>query len=130
MSEIVKKCIEHGDLTEDKVRREKNGEFIKIICLECRRLKDILRKRKISRKEYDCMRLDQDLKCAICLKQEKLIGRSGSFSALALDHCHKCDHHNRQLLCSECNKALGKCFDNPEILQSAINYLKSHEHVI
>jgi hypothetical protein len=130
MSEIIKICPEHGNLTEDKIRREKNGSFVKIVCLECRRMKDILRKRKISREQYDDLRIKQQKKCAICFKEESLIGRSGEFSALALDHCHKCEHHNRELLCSACNKAIGKCFDNTEILQSAINYLKSHEHAI
>jgi hypothetical protein len=59
----------------------------------------------------------QNSVCAICGKEERVIGRS-----LAVDHNHK-SGKVRGLLCSNCNTMLGKINDNKQILQSAINYL-------
>lgn len=43
---------------------------------------------------------------------------------LVVDHCHK-TKKVRGILCEQCNTALGLFADNPEFLQSAINYLSN-----
>lgn len=129
MQEIIKICKKCGPLQEHQIRREKNGIHIKISCLACRRKANILNKRNITEKEYDDFILKQNNKCAICSKEEIMLGRSRSLIPLAVDHCHFCNI-NRGLLCSDCNTAIGKAKDNPDLLQKAITYLQKHKHVV
>lgn len=58
--------------------------------------------------------------CAICGTSEEDNGR-----ALAIDHCHD-TLKVRGLLCDRCNHGLGHFKDNPDFLNAAIEYLKSH----
>jgi hypothetical protein len=66
---------------------------------------------------------EQNGVCAICGAEDA--GGRGAFHA---DH----DHENstpRGVLCHRCNIALGHFKDNPEILQSAIEYLNKYSEV-
>jgi hypothetical protein len=58
----------------------------------------------------------QNNKCAICKTTEP------GLSDWCCDHCHDTDIP-RGLLCVKCNAGLGYFRDNPEYLQSAIDYL-------
>jgi len=62
--------------------------------------------------------------CAICRKPETH-KRNGKLKALAVDH-----HHGtgkiRGLLCCDCNTGIGKLKENPDILTSAIEYLRKN----
>jgi len=73
--------------------------------------------------QYTQMYKNQNGKCLICSTAKELFGK----------HCHQLvvdhDHNNgkvRGLLCSECNKALGLFYDNPQLLNNAANYLTEH----
>lgn len=55
--------------------------------------------------------------CAICSKTEEANGK-----ALAVDHDHETGRV-RGLLCDDCNLALGRFQDSPDVLRRAINYL-------
>ena len=59
----------------------------------------------------------QDNRCAICGTDNP------GLSDWCCDHCHTEDKA-RGLLCVQCNAGLGYFKDNPEFLQSAIDYLK------
>ncbi len=59
----------------------------------------------------------QGNRCAICGTDEP------GLSDWCCDHCHTEDKA-RGLLCVQCNAGLGYFKDNPEFLQSAIDYLK------
>ena len=61
--------------------------------------------------------------CAICKSPDA--GGRGAFHA---DHDHRL-MQPRGILCHNCNVALGNFQDNPEILQSAIEYLKQYSEV-
>ena len=78
----------------------------------------------ISLAEYNQMLLDQNNVCAICKHPETHM-RNGKVKALAVDH-----HHGtgkiRGLLCADCNTGIGKLKDSPDVLQSAIEYLRKH----
>jgi hypothetical protein len=128
MPEIIKICKMCGPLTIDKTRTEKNSIYLRIECLFCRRQKQILNRRKISKIDYDFLFEKQENKCAICRKEELLISRGGHVAPLCVDHCHLCNS-NRGLLCHDCNTSIGRAKDNISILQSAIDYLKKHNHV-
>ena len=65
----------------------------------------------------------QNGKCLICKKELSLKGaRSGR---AVIDHCHLTGK-SRHLLCMTCNMGLGMFHDDPELLVSAVVYLKLH----
>lgn len=68
------------------------------------------------------MLLAQGSKCAICKKEIRIDGAKGRDKAV-VDHCHN-SSKVRGLLCTPCNLMIGYSYDNEEILQSAIDYLK------
>jgi hypothetical protein len=69
--------------------------------------------------DYDALLAEQGGVCAICRSPPTSI-------RLAVDHCHATGTV-RGLLCTNCNQAIGKLNDSPELLRSAINYLnKGH----
>jgi hypothetical protein len=70
--------------------------------------------------EYDRMLEAQGGVCLLC-ERENTYGRR-----LAVDHCH-ITGKVRGLLCTRCNAALGVFNDDPEILERAIQYLRSHQ---
>lgn len=81
----------------------------------------------ISQTDYEKMRSEQKECCAICYRHETLVSRSNYSGkveqSLHVDHCHTTGVV-RGLLCFNCNALLGKCRDDPAVLQNAINYLK------
>lgn len=91
------------------------------------RERDVIKKHKMSYDEYKWMFERQDGVCAICKKPEKRKSRTdGQICRLAIDH-----HHDtgkiRELLCHACNQVIGHSYENIELLQSAIEYLKKHQ---
>ena len=66
--------------------------------------------------DYEKMYQDQQGACKICRKK---------FPQLVVDHDHKTGKV-RALLCTQCNTALGKFYDNISTLQNAITYLAEH----
>jgi glutaredoxin len=127
MSEIIKICNIHGKLKDDQFRFEKNGKYQKFQCIQCKKDKDLLRKRGISREIYNKISHEQNHICLICKREERMKGRNGDILPLCVDHCHSC-LKIRGLLCSDCNTAIGKGKEDTSILQSAIKYLKFHQH--
>lgn len=106
---------------------------ISIYCKECHRKKGKVRytlhksehqdnrlKKKfgITLQEYTDLFKKQGERCAICKKDNK------TNKMFPVDHCHK-TNEVRGVLCEECNKALGLFYDNLQVLQNAIEYLKS-----
>ena len=72
---------------------------------------------------YDQRLAEQGNVCAICGTNTP--GGRGEFHA---DHNHE-TNPPRGVLCHNCNVALGNFQDNPEILQSAIDYLNKYSEV-
>lgn len=69
--------------------------------------------------EYEERMALQEGKCAICNESPK--------RSLHVDHCHISGNF-RGLLCGSCNRAIGLMQDDPERLQSAIEYLGCVHH--
>ena len=67
----------------------------------------------------------QENKCAVC-KTEGFKMHPNSWSKLNVDHDHKTGKV-RELLCHNCNRALGLLQENVEIIQSALDYLKQYK---
>jgi hypothetical protein len=62
-----------------------------------------------------------DYKCEICGSEERL------HKNLVVDHNHDTGEV-RGLICSGCNSGLGQFRDNPDVLESALLYLKERGH--
>ncbi len=75
--------------------------------------------------EYDSMFKSQNGVCAICGKPESMTV-NGKVRRISIDHCHKTGKV-RGLLCVECNSAIGKFDDDPNLIQKAIDYLKKYQ---
>lgn len=65
--------------------------------------------------EYDRLRVEQDGRCAICLRKRKL----------CVDHDHETGKV-RALLCERCNAMLGQAYDKPSVLRAGARYLELH----
>ena len=73
----------------------------------------------ITLEQYNNMLKAQNYSCAICGEEDEVEGRR-----LAIDHCHTTGQV-RGLLCGKCNRGLGLFYDNEDLLQKAIQYLKN-----
>lgn len=78
----------------------------------------------ISLGKYNEMHEAQKGVCAICSEPET-ITRYGKPRLLAVDHCHT-TNKVRGLLCGNCNPMIGYAKDNIQVLERAIEYLRSH----
>ena len=76
----------------------------------------LLKKYGISSIEYDNRVQRQKGKCLICGKSPK---------RLHVDHDHE-TNKNRDLLCSQCNMALGLFHDDVDVLRKAALYVERH----
>ena len=69
----------------------------------------------ITQEQFLEMSSKQDNKCACCAKETKLV----------VDHCHT-NGNIRELLCNNCNTALGLLNEDNTIIQSLSNYLRKY----
>lgn len=76
----------------------------------------------ITSDEYDALLASQGGKCAICGTTEESI-KDGR--AMPVDHCHA-TNAVRGVLCSSCNRAIGLLNEDPDRLDRAALYLRSH----
>lgn len=79
------------------------------------------RKYGISVQDYERMYAEQDGRCAICTRPERIKRK------LAVDHDH-ISGKVRSLLCLRCNLVLGKIKDDPTIASAIKSYLLHHEN--
>lgn len=78
----------------------------------------------LSLQEYEQRLHDQHGVCAICLKPETRMTRSGHPRPLHVDHDHATGVI-RKLLCYACNSALGFFRDDPARMERAIEYVRT-----
>ena len=91
---------------------------------ERRRSYDLKRFFGISLEEYNTMLEQQDGVCAICGQPETVLNRrTKQPQLLSVDHDHDTGKV-RGLLCTRCNTAIGLLQDDPDVLVSALSYLK------
>jgi hypothetical protein len=79
----------------------------------------------ITLEQYESKLAEQDGRCAICRREPLAEKRLG------VDHDHRCCPGEktcgrclRDLLCNDCNSALGLFGDDPERLEAAAAYLR------
>lgn len=88
------------------------------------RRSDLKRRFGLTDAEFEAMHAGQEGRCAIC-KEPEIATRGGVVKRLAVDHSHSAGHV-RELLCAQCNMALGLMQDEPARLRAAADYLERH----
>jgi Autographiviridae endonuclease VII len=81
---------------------------------------EIKRKYNVSKEQYQEMLDKQGNRCQICRKLHNVDIKRGR---LYIDHNHTTGKV-RGLLCNNCNSGIGNLQDDPDIVQSALEYLK------
>lgn len=145
---VLKICKIHGELNKENSYKVKNKNHYQ--CKICKQInllqyekrnpnRDTNRNRnyifigknptlRISIEEYDRLHKLQEGKCKICNHPETMASANKkSIKRLAIDHCHK-TQKIRGLLCHHCNVSIGGFKESIETLESAINYLKTHNN--
>lgn len=89
------------------------------------RQKDLRRNFGMSVDDYQRMLDRQGGLCAICKMPESHV-RNGKVKELSVDHDH-ITGKVRELLCAECNHALGKVRESEKILLSMLEYIRRHK---
>ena len=128
MSKTCNRCGIRKPLT-DYYRQKYGPDGRRSICKACHIERDsVNQRRRYIKKAYglewgDYLELQktQNNSCAICGIHES---EQIKF-ALSVDHCHDTGKV-RGLLCNNCNNGLGRFKDKPELLESAIRYLKNN----
>lgn len=77
----------------------------------------------ITEAQYEAKKKIQQNKCMICCTEGFCIGKNGHTEKLAVDHDHETGMV-RDLLCHNCNRALGLLQDSIVLVDSALEYLK------
>ena len=106
--------------------RETNQDKVKAYRKRRWRQKDrramLLKKYRITEREYQTLYELQHGVCAICHEVETHRHRDGSVRLLVVDHDHATGKV-RGLLCATCNLMLANARDNPTFLKEAVAYL-------
>ncbi|MCW5909991.1 MAG: hypothetical protein KIT62_02895 [Cyclobacteriaceae bacterium] len=92
------------------------------VCRACysKKVKIDPEEKKIYEALFPRPKIGEEFSCPICYR--KKIRRFQN--DVVLDHSH-IDGSVRGWVCSSCNTSIGKFYDNPEILQRAIDWIKS-----
>lgn len=88
------------------------------------RAKELRKNFDMEPEDYDRLLGEQLGVCAICERPES-VERGGKSEWLSVDHCHTTGKV-RGLLCTQCNHAIGKLDDDPELMRRAIAYIEKH----
>ena len=129
------RLLRHGYVRENRRAKDigscsidvcENREYAKGLC-HAHYMKHIRwRKKGVDAARYQEMLREQNGVCAICGEPERSPDKaSGKTRDLAIDHNHETGVV-RQLLCSNCNRALGLFCDDPALLDAARAYLHKH----
>jgi hypothetical protein len=81
-----------------------------------------LKKYGLTDEDYNNMFTAQGGKCLICGKHQSELKK-----ALSVDHCHSTGNI-RGLLCNNCNVGIGFLLHSPDIIESALNYIKNSQN--
>lgn len=89
--------------------------------------RDLTRAFGITLQQYNALVIKQNNCCAIC-KMPEAIKQNGKVQDLAVDHDHQTGKV-RELLCGNCNHALGKLKEDEDIILSMLEYIKKHKRL-
>lgn len=118
---LTRRCRTHHSRKSYESRRKYESPAKRY---EYARRQMLRKKYGLTVEEYFALSEAQGNVCKIC-KQPEL----RQYRMLHVDHCHR-SNRVRGLLCTQCNTALGKFYDDPELLKSAMAYLEAHEQAV
>ena len=133
----MKTCFKCGikkplsNFSKNKSRKDGYQNYCKPCCKEVnakwysenpesRKEYALKQKYNIDLKALETMFNKQNNVCAICLVDFKISGRP------CVDHDHRTGKV-RELLCANCNTAIGSLKENTQILKNAVKYLNKHK---
>jgi len=118
-----KKCSVCEELLDrsEYHRRAQSFDGLSSSCKRCNWKNDMRKQYGLLYEDYLEIFRKQGGACAICRGAED----EGRRNRLSVDHCHY-TKKVRGLLCSSCNLGLGKFRDDPQRLQAAADYLRTH----
>lgn len=92
------------------------------VCRDCysKKVKINREEKKAYEAKHPRPKIGEEFTCPICHRKKKRNFQND----VVLDHSH-IDGSVRGWVCSSCNTSIGKFYDDPEILQRAINWIKS-----
>lgn len=103
---------------QSKLANERNKNWRKLNPgkVKIYKRREALKQYLITLDQYNELNKAQQGLCRICGAEDKT-------RSLAVDHDHK-TNKVRGLLCNCCNRGLGYFYDNPNLLNNAVSYLK------
>lgn len=101
--------------------RNKELRTYRSLCKTCEKDTRFKRDYNISHDDYLLMLEQQNYKCSCCGKDNKDAGVKG----LVVDHNHTTGAI-RELLCTQCNTALGLLKEDEFIIDSLLEYVRKH----
>ena len=118
-TKVCNKCKQ--ELPESCFSKSNGGNYFRPECRKCN--SKLSKESQLFREQYGDP--PKDYTCPICNRSEENVSTGGGNkkSRWVIDHDHKTNIF-RGWLCHTCNMGLGAFYDNEEILQNAINYLK------
>ena len=135
----MKQCVECNEIKslESFAWRRKASGIRQSRCRQCmsKRMRaaryELNSKYGITPQQYEDMLKKQKGCCALCFEPEKL-SHNGKVIRLAVDHDRSCCPSHRKtcgkciraLLCSDCNRLVGRLEANPELTARALEYVK------
>lgn len=102
---------QNHNITRSRLYKQNNPEKVKA----SNRNTKLKRLYGITQEQYLELSNKQDNKCACCGKETKLV----------VDHCHTTGAI-RELLCNNCNTALGLLNEDISVIQQLENYVRKH----
>lgn len=118
-----KKCssCQEALAPDEFYKRAASHDGLDTKCKRCNWKSDMRKQYGLDYEDYLSLFRKQGGACAICRRIED----EGRRTRLSVDHCHY-TKKVRGLLCSSCNLGLGKFRDDPQRIQAAADYLRTH----
>ncbi len=113
LASLCKHCYKLNELRW----KEENPEAYKLSC----RRRNLKKKFGITIEEYMSIYNKQQGQCACCGEEKPAEGITG----LVVDHNHT-SGEVRELLCTQCNTALGLLKENADIVNKLLEYIRKH----
>lgn len=124
VGEQLYKCCKCGnDFPKDEVVATKyyKGKVSAYRCKGCKADNNLKHRHGITLEEKKAMEKAQDYRCGSCRKHKDENARK----RLVVDHCHRTGMV-RELLCDDCNTALGLLYEDIENAKHLIDYMERH----
>lgn len=109
----------------EKIRKQRLDTYHRTKTPESIRDRNLRKRFGLTSEQYEQRFQDQRGLCAICKRPEHRTDKHGEVMKLSVDHDHQTETL-RDLLCGDCNIAIGLMCDDVLRLREAIEYINRH----